>query len=363
MKNRNILLKTILIALSCLAPLPVAQAFITDPQDYSGNNTAAGQTALLSLTTGTFNTAIGWKSLTGVTTGVANTGLGAGTLVADTGSYNTATGAAALQLNSTGFSNTANGALALFTNTTGFSNTAVGANALQDNTSSLNTAVGYAALSNNTSGGPGNVAIGATALLNNTTGHANTALGHAAGSNATTGDGNVYIGAGMDGVAGENNHTYIRNVHDTISSNRQVYINPDGRIGTLSSSRRYKEEIKPMDKTSEVLYRLKPVTFRYKKEIDRAQALSFGLIAEEAAGISPALVTRDKDGKPETVRYEAVNAMLLNEFLKEHKKVEQLEGTVASLAATVKEQVAQIQKVSAQLEMSKPAAKVVLNNP
>jgi trimeric autotransporter adhesin len=363
MKNRYILLRMILIVLSFLAPLPGAQAFTTDPQDYSGNNTAAGQSALLNLTNGTFNTAIGWKSLTTVTGGSANTGIGAGTLVANTSSYNTATGAAALQLNTTGLANTANGALALFSNTTGIFNTAVGANALQDNTSSLNTAVGYSALTNNTSGGPGNVAVGATALLNNTTGHANTALGHAAGSNATTGDGNVYIGAGMDGVAGESNHTYIRNVHDTVSSNRGVYVNPDGRMGTLSSSRRYKEDIKPMDKTSEALFALRPVTFRYKKEIDRTQALSFGLIAEEAAGISPDLITRDRDGKPETVRYEAVNAMLLNEFLKEHKKVEQLEGTVASLAATVKEQAAQIQKVSEQIEMSKPAAKVVLNNP
>jgi hypothetical protein len=363
MKNRHILLTTVLLVLSCLALLSGAQAFTTDPQDYSGNNTASGQSALLNLTTGTFNTAIGWKSLTTVTTGNANTGIGAGTLVADTGSYNTATGAAALQLNTTGFLNTANGALALFSNTTGFSNTAVGANALQDSNSSLNTAVGYAALTNNTSGGPGNVAVGATALLNNTTGHGNTALGHAAGSNATTGDGNVYIGSGVDGVAGESNHTYIRNVHDTISSNRSVYVNPDGRMGTLSSSRRYKEEIKPMDQTSEGLYRLKPVTFRYKKEIDRARALSFGLIAEEVAGISPDLITRDRDGKPETVRYEVVNAMLLNEFLKEHKKVEQLEGTVASLAATVKEQASQIQKVTAQIQMSKPASKVVLNNP
>ena len=363
MKNRHILLRTILLVLSCLALLPGARAFTTDPQDYSGSNTAAGHSALLNLTTGTFNTAIGWKSLTTVTQGSSNTGIGAGTLVANTSIQNTATGAAALLNNTTGFVNTANGANALQNNTAGFGNTAVGASALLNNISSINTAIGYSALSHNTSGGPGNVAVGATALLNNTTGGENTALGHAAGSNATTGDGNVYIGAGMNGVAGESNHTYIRNVHDTTSSNRSVYVNPDGRMGTLSSSRRYKEEIKPMDQASEVLYRLKPVTFRYKKEIDRTQALSFGLIAEEAAGISPDLITRGRDGKPETVRYEAVNAMLLNEFLKEHKKVEQLEGAIASLAATVKEQAAQIQKVSAQIEMSKPAAKVVLNNP
>jgi hypothetical protein len=118
-----------------------------------------------------------------------------------------------------------------------------------------------------------------------------------------------------------------------------------------------------MDKASEALFALKPVTFRYKKGIDPQTIPQFGLVAEDVEEVNPDLVVRDKEGKVNTVRYEAVNAMLLNEFLKEHKKVEQLEGTLASLAATVKEQAAQIQKVSAQIEMSKPATKVVLNNP
>jgi len=162
-----------------------------------------------------------------------------------------------------------------------------------------------------------------------------------------------------------------------------VYVNSDNKIGTLASSRRFKEEIKPMDNASEALFALKPVTFRYKKQIDPMQALSFGLIAEEVAKINRELITRDKDGKPETVRYEAVNAMLLNEFLKEHRKVEaqeatitqlksgaakqeatinELKSTVGSLAASVKEQAVQIQKVSAQVQMSKPAPRTVLNH-
>ena len=285
-------------------------------------------------------------------------------------------------------SNTAVGLNALRLNTTGGANTAVGVNALYDNTTGgTHTAVGFSALSNTIASGTfiGNTAVGSLALLNDTTGNGNVAVGWGAGLGLTTGSNNVYLGAGTTaGAAGESNRTYIRNVHDTTSSNRSVYVNPDGRMGTLSSSCRYKEEIKPMDQASEVLYRLKPVTFRYKKEIDGTQALSFGLIAEEAAGISPDLITRDRDGNAETVRYEAINAMLLNEFLKEHKKVEEQQANITQLnskmakqeaviahqqkgmevlTAKLKEQAAQIQKVSAQVEISKPATKVVLHNP
>ena len=160
------------------------------------------------------------------------------------------------------------------------------------------------------------------ALASNTTGGDNTALGNEAGSNIT-GNGNVCIGAGVNGFAGESNITRIRNVYESAATDRAVYVTADGRIGTLSSSSRYKEEIKPMNQASETLFALKPVTFRYKKAIDPARVLSFGLIAEEVAQISPELITRDRHGKPQTVRYEAVNAMLLNEFLKEHRKGEQ----------------------------------------
>jgi len=181
----------------------------------------------------------------------------------------------------------------------------------------------------------------------------------------------------------ENDTTYIRNVYDSVASARAVFVNSDNKIGTIASSRRYKENITPMDKASEALFALKPVTFRYKKEIDRSRALSFGLIAEEVAEISPDLITRDRDGKPETVRYEAVNAMLLNEFLKEHRKVEAQQSKIDEQEATITEvrsiiaqqqegmevlamrlgeQASQIQKVSAQIGVSKPATQTVVNN-
>src|SRR5262249_55618551 len=148
----------------------------------------------------------------------------------------------------------------------------------------------------------------------------------------------------------------------TVGLGTSVFINSDGQLGTMMSSGRFKEKIKPMEQASDALFALKPVTFRYKREIDSQQIPQFGLVAEDVEKVNPDLVVRDKERKPYSVRYEAVNAMLLNEFLKEHKKVEQLESTITSLAATVKEQAAQIQKVSAQLELTKPASQTVLNN-
>ena len=301
---------SIIIALASLALLPNARAVVPPPDGgYPNFNTAEGQNALFSLTTGAANTAVGWFSLFGDTTASFNTGVGAGTLALNTGDNNTATGAGALLSNTTGIYNTANGAFALSSNTNGTSNTAIG----------------YGAMSNNI------------------TGVANTAIGSSAGYNVTTGDRNVYIGHDVLGAA-ESNTTRISNVYDSVATGRQVYVNADNKIGTLSSSRRYKEEITPMEKASEPILRLKPVTFRYKKDVDPDQALSFGLIAEDVARINPELITRDKDGKPQTVRYEAVNAMLLNEFLKEHRKVQQqedriarLEGTVSALTAQLKE--------------------------
>ena len=214
-----------------------------------------------------------------------------------------------------------------------------------------------------------NTAHGDHALYN-ATGSNNVAVGYQAGQNLTSGSGNVCIGAGVLGVAGESNVTRIRNVYSSVANGRAVYVTSDNQIGTLSSSARFKEEIKPMDKASEPIFALKPVTFRYKKEIDPAQTLSFGLIAEEVEKIDPDLVTRDAQGKPETVRYEAANAMLLNEFLKEHKKVQEQGATIAELkkeivrlATAVKEQAAQIQKVSAQLEVSKHTPRIAAGAP
>jgi trimeric autotransporter adhesin len=350
---------------------------------YPGGNTAEGQNALLSLTAGTYNTAVGLFSLLSNTEGGFNTAVGAGTLLANNAQQNTAIGAGALLSNDTGVKNTANGTFALFNNTSGDSNTATGVGALFNNSAGFsNTANGYNALLSNTTAGD-NTAIGTTALFSNTTGEfntavgsqtlrdnitgdSNTAIGDSAGFNIT-GSGNVCIGASVNGVAGESNITRIRNVYECVATERAVYVTSDNRIGTLTSSRRYKEQIKPIEKASEAIHELRPVSFRYKQEIDPTRSLSFGLIAEEVARVSPDLVTPDREGKPETVRYEAVNAMLLNEFLKEHRKVQEqantiaeLKNEIATLTVTVKDQATQIQKVTSQLEVITP--KIVEND-
>ena len=207
--------------------------------------------------------------------------------------------------------------------------------------------------------------------IGHTTGTFNIALGKEAGQDLTTGSNNIDIG--NVGVAGESNtirigsanqtNTYITGISGaTVAGGVTVIVDAQGHLGTMVSSERFKDQIKAMDKASEAILALKPVTFRYKHELDPEGIPQFGLVAEEVEKVDPALVAYDEKGKPFTVRYEAVNAMLLNEFLKEHAKVEKLEGVVASLAATVKEQASQIQKVSAKIEGSKPAPQVV-NNP
>ena len=257
--------------------------------------------------------------------------------------------------------NTAEGGSALLRLTNGLQNTAIGSAALSFNTTGdYNTAVGSAALVHNMAGSD-NTAVGISAL-NFSTGSDNVGLGSLAGENLHLGNGNVYIGAGVRGGFDENNTTRIRNVYSSIANGRAVYVDSDNKIGTLSSSHRFKEEIKPMDKASEVILALKPVTFRYKKEIDPAQTLSFGLIAEEVAQINGDLVTRDEKGKPETVRYEAVNAMLLNEFLKEHRAFVQEQRKVEQLEKQLEAVTAGLQKVSAQLELRKPTPQTVVNN-
>ena len=374
MKSPNLILIPIVII--GLALLPKAQA-VSPPPDggYPGGNTAEGQDGLLSLTTGGFNTAVGFLSLRSNTAGSFNTGVGAGTLLANTGdqntgSQNTATGAAALLSNNTGSNNTANGAFSLFSNTTGVDNTANGTQALKSNTTGRdNTANGFNALQKNDTGDD-NTANGVSTLFNNATGNLNTAIGYFAGLNQTTGSNNVYIGSNIIGVAGESNTCYIKSIFgQTTASGIPVFINSNSKLGTTTSSKRFKEEIKAMDKSSEALFELNPVTFRYKREIDPAGTRQLGLVAEEVEKVNPDLVVRDKEGKPYSVRYEQVNAMLLNEFLKEHKRVQSLEATVAqqqrkmdAVIASVNEQTAQIQKVSAQVEASKPAPQVV-NNP
>jgi uncharacterized coiled-coil protein SlyX len=438
---------------------------------YPGGNTAEGQNALLSLTTGADNTAVGIFSLLSLTNGNFNTADGAGTLLSNTADQNTAIGAGALLSNSTGEDNTANGAFALFSNTTASGNTAIGSNALLNNTTggtlgnalgfdvgpnvavgqqalenntiaSGNTAVGYQALGSNTTGiqdtdlgistavgfqalanasgpdagandgfgyqtlfslngGGSDVAIGANALRNLTSGDANTAVGAGAGINLTSGDFNVFIGeaAGSNvttagsviciGAAGNNvsGSCFIDHIFNgTSSGGVAVFVNSNGRLGTSTSSQRFKKDIKPMGRASEAILALKPVTFHYKKELDADRIPQFGLVAEDVEKVNPDLIVRDKDGKPYSVRYEQVNAMLLNEFLKEHREVEELkatavkqEATITNLESTVVKQekgfqlklakqekhiealTLGLQKVSAKVEISRHAPHVVTN--
>jgi hypothetical protein len=376
MKNRNII--AVLSALVALALLPIAQADpAPNPPAPGVLNTRDGQSAMPFVTTGVANSAFGAFAQFSVTTGNNNTAVGVAALDLNNANNNTAVGTAALLLNTTGTSNTAVGAFALFNNigggpTMGTNNTAVGANALDANTTgNFNTALGSGALGSNTTGSV-NVAVGG-ALSGMTSGNSNVAIGGNAGVFLDTGSGNVYLGQGVGGVAVEDNHTYIRNIKDTtvtgVGADVVTIDLTTGLLGHNLSSRRYKEDIKPMDKTSEALFALKPVTYRYKKEVDKTQSLDYGLIAEDVAKIDPNLAVHNGKGEVENVRYNAINAMLLNEFLKEHKKVQSLEATVAQqkkgmdvLTAQLKEQAAQIQKVSAQLEVDKPATKVALGN-
>jgi len=376
---------------------PKARAVVPAPDGgYPGGNTAEGQSALFSLTTGGYNTAVGFFALRGNTTGQFNTAIGAGTLLANTADQNTATGAGALLSNTTGFGNTADGAFTLLSNSTGGRNTATGRFALYNSTTgSFNTAHGVDALYSNTTG-DGNTANGLSALAFNTTGAFNIALGTSAGQNLTTGDRNIDIG--NLGVADEGNTirigttdeqsaTYIAGIAgQTVGAGGSTcYVDNDGKLGVFLSARRFKTDIAEMGAASEAILALRPVTFHYKPGLDRSGIPQFGLVAEEVAAVNRDLVTHDAKGQLSTVRYEAVNAMLLNEFLKEHRKVEQqgrqiqeqavsiaaLKSTVAQQqkgmeAVTVRlnEQAAQIQKVSAQIHQDRTAPQqVVLRTP
>jgi hypothetical protein len=425
----------ITFALVCVALVQNTQAVNPAPDGgYPGGNTAEGQLALGSLTTGIYNNAVGIYSLLSLTAGSFNTADGAGALLSNTADENTAIGAGTLFSNTTGTNNTATGAFALFnntasentavgsnallSNTTGGTvetnlgpNTAVGAQALQSNiTASANTALGFQALGSVTTGfddgggdthfggstavgfqalanatdngvlgnnafgyqalfanttGVRNTAIGALALASNESGNDNTAIGNSAGSAVTTASGVICIGTNGQNVSGS---CFIGHIYGHVqpivgTDPDSVTITSSGRLGRGNvSSRRYKHDINPIDKASEVLYALKPVSFRYHKEYDATQTLAFGLIAEEVAEVSPDLVGRNPDGEPESVRYEQINAMLLNEFLKEHRKNEEQEATIARLQKQLEALSAGLQKVSAQVEMSKPAPHVVLNN-
>ena len=446
------------VSLGCFSLAPWARGVSPAPDGgYPGGNTAEGQNALLSLTTGAYNTAVGWFALESNTTSTANTAIGAGALFATTADQNTAVGAGALFSNTTGEANVAQGAFALFNNTdgsnntatgpealftnrTGQSNTATGAQALFSNdgdpdneeasfnsafgngalfgntigeansafgaralisndTGNFNTAIGDEALFNNNDGN-NNTGVGLSALANNTSGFGNTSVGSQALINCNTGSGNTGLGitSGFNvttasnvicigNIGGDNvdNTCYIANIYSNIqpvngTDPDYVTISSNGKLGRSNfngSSRRFKHDIRPMDKASEVIFALKPVSFHYNKEYDPSERLSFGLIAEEVAESARDLVGRNKKGEPESVRYEQINAMLLNEFLKEHKTVRQLEHAVAqqrnrfeatvtelkkenaNVVARAKDQGEQMEKVRAEIELKNTAAQRV----
>jgi hypothetical protein len=387
-----------------------------------------GKDALKSITTGVDDTALGYQALKNNTTGTQNTATGSQALLFNTtGIFNTAVGYQALYSNTIGSFCTAVGSQALFSHTTGSSNAAFGDQALysyNDNSSTAhgnlavgptaltslergesNTAVGNASLHNTWNGGNAvnfNTALGRRALFR-TQGDQNIGLGFFVGSNLDGGSNNIFIGnVGPDPIGSESNtirigqqipatatignveshlmpaHTaaFIAGISGTFLGGVPVVVDANGQLGVAPSSQRFKDEINPMDKASEAILALQPVTFRYKEKIDPKRTAQFGLVAEEVEKVSPDLVARDAEGKVYTVRYEAVNAMLLNEFLKEHRTVQELKSTAArqeandaKQEATIARQQKQIdaltaglQKVSAQVEASKPAPQVV-NNP
>ena len=339
------------LTLACFALSPAARAVDPPPDGgYDRFNTAEGTDALFSLTTlGFFNTATGFEAL------FSNT----------TGSANTANGYQALFNNTGGNNDTANGLEALFSNTTGSFNTASGQGSLFSNTTGRN-----------------NTADGQNALRSNTTGSSNIALGSNAGFNLTVGSNNIDI---FDrGVAGEANTirigkqgtqrtTFIAGISGATVTGTAVVVDSNGQLGVAPSSQRFKDAVQPMNKASEAILALKPVTFRYKHELDPKGIPQFGLVAEQVEKVNPDLVARDADGKAYTVRYEAVNAMLLNEFLKEHRTVQDLEATVAqqqmdfqkqiqALTTRLNAQESQLRRVSEQVQESKLARQLVADS-
>jgi hypothetical protein len=357
------------LAAAGLALAPVALAVDPPPDGgYPGRNTAEGDDALFSLIIGSDNTAIGFQALRNNTSGSFNAALGANALANNTtGSSNTASGVRALA-NNNGGANTATGIDSLGTNTFGSSNTAVGAGSLFNNTT-----------------GDNNTATGVDTLHSNTTGSDNIALGVNAGFSVTSGSDNIDIGnrgrfndsqTTRIGTRGTHTSTYVAGISGvSVPEGVGVIVDTKGHLGTVVSSERFKDSITPMDKASEAILALKPVTFRYKKDLDPEGIPQFGLVAEQVEKVDPDLVARDEQGKPYTVRYEAVNAMLLNEFLKEHRKVEEQEATINQLksmvaeqrrdfqafSASLKEQASQIQKMSDQLRTQAPP-RVVAND-
>jgi len=383
--RRGLLLVSCAASLACFSFSQTARAVDPAPDGgYANDNTAEGENAFfdLDVNNSTDNTAVGFDVLHFADVIFGDTAVGSQAMEFGGGNFNVAVGFEALFQNA-GSDNTAIGASAMGLNGLGNNNTAVGDGALFFNNS-----------------GNSNTCIGTNALTNNMSGSTNIAVGFSAGANLSTGNNNIYIG-NAGGSAGESNRIRIGTIGSqknafiagifgvTVGTGIPVIIDSNGRLGTTTSSERFKDSIKPMDKASEAILALQPVTFRYKQELDPDGTPQFGLVAEQVEKVDPDLVARDEQGKPYTVRYEAVNAMLLNEFLKEHRKVEeqaqinqeqeatitQVKSTVANqetiiaqqqreiktLMTSVKRQASQIQKVSDQLEMSKPAPRITVS--
>lgn len=351
----------------------------------TGNyNTASGAFALIANTTGDSNTASGWNALLSNTTGTYNTASGMAALESNTtGYYNTASGYCALSRNETGDANTASGAFALTFNTTGNHNTASGSNALYANhTGNMNTAMGNEALCSNQTGNY-NTAVGSYALRNSH-GYGNTALGINAGYNLNpgdvfTGNQNIYLGQDVSpGSLTESNTIRIGNSYQSqtfiagiasayVSSAVPVYVKTDGQLGTVTSSRRYKEDIRDMGDASRGLMQLRPVTFHYKPEYASGKRTrQYGLIAEEVAEVYPELVLSDpKTGQPQTVAYHLVNAMLLNEVQKQHRLVREQEKKIQALEEQTKELSGlkeQVRELSALKEQVRALSALVAQN-
>ena len=391
MKIRSKILMVILPVVACFAFLPGAQAQVCEDGCGSNFNTFQGDDALISVGDGAGNTAFGWRALFFTSATSFNTAVGGGALALNNSDDNVAVGAGAMLLNLSGADNTAVGTDALLNNDSGADNNAIGSFALFSNIGgTFNNAHGRDALFANL--GDQNNAFGDLALESNTTGSFNTAMGDDALDSCTTGGSNVAVGdeAGTAVVAGSNiicigagvtggggpfqdfdNTCFIGSIFGEPTSDpgtqTAVYVDQFNVVGIFNSSRQYKHDIQPMDKSSETLYQLKPVTFKFNSDVKGST--QYGLIAEDVAQVDPQLVVR-KNGETVTVRYEQINSMLLNEFLKEHKKVEeqqtsisQLKSEMQTMVAQLKEQAAQIQKVSAQVQVSKTAPQVVVNKP
>jgi hypothetical protein len=317
---------------------------------YGSYNTASGQQALYSNTHGSFNTASGWEALFHNSSGNGNTASGATALYSNTtGTDNTASGFNALLSNTIGSNNTASGFYALYSNTAGYDNTASGVIALQNNTTGRwNTASGNGALFNNTTGAS-NTADGFEALVSNTTASNNIAIGFEAAMNVSGGNNNnIHIGsfgssgdsdAIRIGTSGTQTTFYVAGVSGVttgLNNAAPVLIDSNGQLGTISSSRRFKEDIHDMGDASEGLMRLRPVTFRYKKPFDDgSKPIQYGLIAEEVAEVYPDLVARSADGQIETVKYQVLDPMLLNEVQRQQKEMQAQQTEIRNQKALV----------------------------